>query len=267
MASIYNFKGFSYTYSGLATEDFDDFCQQFDAHALLYNFASVKQITAFQTRLKGNALIFFNSIPPEQKGTLEDVKQALKKNFEGDSWKWHQETKLLSRKQLSEETLDDYVSDIMKLSKQLGKSPNDQISIFVRGLLPSIRAFVFSKEPKTMKEAIENARLGVTVQETAKEGVPESIQTRVSAINSTSDNSVDNKLDVVVNLVRSFGSRLELLEKKDNNSNGLNQFKSTQNSRPDRPRQFLGICFRCGRRGHRCWDCRAIFDIQGNRLN
>ena len=57
----------------------------------------------------------------------------------------------------------------MHLCKQIKKSESEQLSLFVRGLIPSIRAFVFSKEPKTFREALNAARLAVSVQQTAKE--------------------------------------------------------------------------------------------------
>ena len=136
MASKYCMAGFNLTYSGLPTEDFEEFGRQFDAYAKLANHLEDKQALSFQTRLVGNALLFFNSLSQETQGNLESVKLALKDHFQGADWKWQIETKLLSRQQGQHETIDDFAADIMKLGAQLKKSGEDQISYFVRGLLP-----------------------------------------------------------------------------------------------------------------------------------
>ena len=62
------------------------------------------------------------SIPTDQKDTVDKIYHLLKNHFEGNSWRWNVKTKLLSRRQLPTETLDDYACDIMhlcKTSKQL----------------------------------------------------------------------------------------------------------------------------------------------------
>ena len=79
----------------------------------------------------------------------------------------------------------------MHLCKQIKKSESEKLSLFVRGLIPSGRAFVFSKEPKTFREALNAARLAVSVQLTANEFVPNSVH----ALNS--GQVLESKLDRV----------------------------------------------------------------------
>ena len=212
MAFKYDMKGFKMYYSGSDSEDFDLFCQQFQAFAQLNNYTHFKTILAFQTRLTGNALEFFRTIPASEKDTLEHVIQKIKAHFEGDSWKWRTETKLLSRKQAVGETIDDYAADIMKMSAQVAKPASDQISYFVRGLLPQIRSFVFSKEPKTLKEAIDYAKLGVTVQETSMEKVDASIPSQVSVV--TKDESQQIELKNIASQCEILSSRIDDLSEK-----------------------------------------------------
>jgi len=299
MATKYCMAGFKLMYNGLPSEDFDEFCRQFDAHATLANFTPDKQKLSFQTRLSGNALVFFNTLTTEEKATLITIKQALKQNFEGDSWKWQLETRLLSRKQLSGECVDDYAADIIKMSTQLQKGNTDQISYFVRGLLPSIRAFVFSKEPKTLKEAIESARLGVVVDNTAKElEVPSSAPTPavVTSVqeedkfvklcdrmsNKVTEGILSGLADRNVNVLSSHranqvnpnsGTRYNDSRRNQhyyanspsyNAPAGTYSDQYTQNSQY-RSRQIE--CYRCGKKGHIRQFCRSKWHKQGYPLN
>ena len=290
-------KGFKMYYSGADTEDFDLFCQQFQAFAELGNYTHFKKILAFQTRLTGNALEFYRTLPASQKDSLEHVIEQIKAHFEGDSWKWRTETKLLSRKQAVGETIDDYAADIMKMSAQVAKPAPDQISYFVRGLLPQIRSFVFSKEPKTLKEAIDYAKLGVTVQEAAVEKVDASIPSQVSVVTKDDSQQIELK-NMIASQFETLSSRIDDLSEKfassqsdlgcnavgrtgrnDNNRSFYSRYnyRSNQGShQQDRPHQGEQrynnnrnpiVCFRCFRQGHIRRQCVESCDIYGTPLN
>ena len=158
-------------YSGRPDDDVDNFISRFETYAELRDYTVPKSILALQTKVDGNARVYLDSIPNADKDTITKIKDLLKSNFEGSSWKWSVESKLLSRKQLTSETLDDYACEILRWCKQVDKSDSEKLSIFVRGLLPSVRAFVFSKEPETFKQALDAARLGISVQQTANDSL------------------------------------------------------------------------------------------------
>jgi len=282
MASKYCMAGFKLMYHGLPTEDFDEFCRQFDAHATLANFTGDKQKLSFQTRLAGNALVFFNTLSEQEKATLTTIKRALKSNFEGDSWKWQLETKLLSRKQVLGESIDDYAADIIKMATQLTKNDSDQISFFVRGLLPPIRAFVFSKEPKTLKEAIDSARLGVVVDSTSKEGT-------TPAVSSIQGESQQGQIDLNAMINDSVINALSSYRDRPVNQNRGQQFNESRRRRRSYANQSYHarggafprnstrnsnagmnphiVCHRCYEQGHIRRHCTSLYDIYGNSLN
>lgn len=173
------------------------------------------------------------------------------------------ETKLLSRKQLPSESLDSYASDIMHWGKQIKKGEDELMHTFVRGLLPSIRAFVFSKEPTTFLGAIENARLAVSVEQTAKESPMSYLSNGKQSPSSV--NATDTTLNTLTGIVSNITSRLDKMEQ---NQNQVGQ--QTENvyrpRRQPKPSSAI-ICWRCGYTGHRWRHCYAKRGVDGKHLN
>jgi hypothetical protein len=274
MASKYDMHNYDIRYSGSPNDDVDTFISSFKNYAKLRDFIEEKSVLALQTKIYGHARIYLDSIAIGEKNTIDKIEQLFKDNFEGSSWKWNIESKLLSRKQLPAESHDDYACDIIKWCKQLKKSDSEQLSVFVRGLLPSVRAFVFAKEPKTFKEALDAARLGISVQQTAKESSPsmntESPQVSVNSIHST--------LDTLTGIVSNIATRMEKLEHnkhvsfsspvKEHSSSSANEhnFSQTGTHPSQVPRRKL-VCDRCGRVGHGWRKCYAKYDINRIPLN
>ncbi len=163
MACKYDMKDCDLRFSGNPEDDLESFITKFNNFAALRDYTPVKAALAITNKIAGHASIFLESVPSSDKDTVQKIHDVLKERFECDSWRWGVESKLLSRKQLPNESLDDYASDIMRWCKQVEKTDSEQMSIFVRGLLPSLRGFVFSKEPKTFRNALDAARLGIAV--------------------------------------------------------------------------------------------------------
>lgn len=263
MTFKYNMQDFELKYSGNPEDDLESFITKFKNYAALRDYNADKSALAITTKIVGHASIFLDSVADSDKDTVQKIYDLLKENFEGDSWRWGVESKLLSRKQLPNETLDSYASDIIRWCRQIGKTDAEQMSIFVRGLLPSLRGFVFSKEPKTFRNALDAARLGIAVQQTADDDTP-STKT-VDSVNTDSDNST---LDSVVNAVSNLVTRLEKLEDDSKKSKKVSFANSNQNhGATNRSSKRNMICYRCGRVGHGWRKCYAKYGVDGKPLN
>ena len=129
------------------------------------DFASDKRALALGLRLKGLAAVCFSGLTDSDNNYFSKVVTTLRQVFEGDSVRWIREAKLADRSQGDSESIDSYATDILQWSRQLKCSENEQMGRFVRGLKPSLKAFVISKQPHTMVEAIDFARLGESVYE------------------------------------------------------------------------------------------------------
>lgn len=265
----YDMSSLTASYSGNPDEDLDLFFERFRSHAKLRDFTADKSVLALMTKIDGHAKIYLDSVAESEKDTVEKVHDLLKENFEGQSWRWGVESKLLSRKQVVTESIDAYASDILRWCKQVEKPDSEQMSIFVRGLLPSLRAFVFSKEPETFREALDAARLGISVQQTANCDLYPSSAT-VKDTPKESVNEISNTLNSISGVVTSIAARMDKLERDKLNEVSFMSPNCTQtNASPQpnfRPRRNI-VCYRCGRVGHGWRRCYAKHGVDGKPLN
>ena len=167
----------------------------------------------------------------------------------------------------------------MKMCSQLGKPSEDQISYFVRGLLPTIQGFVISKEPKTLKEAIDHARLGVVVHETSKQSAMQRITPGASVAQLdehvfTSDPLHSTQAIGSHNRQRghSFHARNQNQAMPHYNTGSRPMYQNTNTRYQGRGRGYHGygrpiVCHRCYRVGHIRRQCTERFDNFGFPLN
>ena len=249
MASKYecNFKD---TYSG--TEDLDLFLSRFTNYAKLRDFVDDKKVLYLGLRLKGPAALWFADLPDSQKQKYDDVVSGLGLVFEGKGVRWVREAKLAERQQGENESIDLYLTEIVHLSRQLHCSENEQLSRFVRGLRPSLRAFVISKEPEDMADVINFARLGESVEKLSTP-TPEKINVIESNLVI---NDVCQKLDQLQIQVNKIETTMSSNKKIQRNFR-RNRIPSGCNESPSK--QFNGVCNRCQKYGHKQVDCFSKF--------
>jgi len=210
MASKYDMRHTGLRYAGNPDDDLDSFISRFKDHAKLKDYTPDKSLLCLHGIIIDNARIFLDRIDAGDKDTVDKTHELLKKQFEGPSWVWTIESKLLSRKQLVSESLDDYASDIMLWGRQVKKPDAELKSTFVRGLLPSVKGFVFSKQPDSFQAALDAARLAIAVQRTTEEQPlidpphRNTCQPQVSQVDATT-----SSLNQLTNLVSNIATRLE----------------------------------------------------------
>jgi len=199
------------SYSGHTDEDIKSFVSRFNTYAQLRDFTAPKKVLAFTSCIEGHARIFLDSVPEDNKKTVEDIVKLLEEHFQGKTWQWSVQSKLLARTQMQDESLDNYASSIMVACRQLQKGDSEMQDIFIRGLLPEIRAFVMSQKPKSFQESFDAAKLGYSIK-VASQG-----QSVVSVIQGAQpsmiqSNALEQKLDTALSSVAGVINKLEKLE-------------------------------------------------------
>lgn len=265
MAHKYDMTLSRLSYSGNSNDDLQSFMSKFEDYAALRDFTAEKKLLALNTCILGHARVFLDTVDPTEKDGVDKITNLLSTNFEGPAWRWNIESQLLNRKQQSSESLDNYASDIMLWCKQSKKSQSEYMSLFLRGLLPSLRGFVMAKQPESFQSALEAARLGIAVQNCDQQSVP-SNSVQANVVCPPEVNVFQPTVDKLTGLVSVMSDRLEKLEaamSKPQQSNTPIQDARANNHRPPRST----ICFRCGFKGHRQANCYAIRDRDGRPLN
>lgn len=274
---------FNDTYSGSSEEDLDLFLQRFELNSQLRDFANEKKHLVLSLRLRGNAAIWLSTLEDSKKDTFAHLKAALISNFKDDNLKWVNESKLSARFQEESEHLDNYFLDISTLCHKLNKSDQEKLTHFIRGLRPQLRAFVISKEPESLERALHFARLAQTVTE-----LPSPSANQVSTLPNCNSPEVEQMPSVaavdklseqiaqISTKVDKIATRSKTRPQQTTNRPfqqrqfGQNRYPSFQRSyranglpfNPNRP-----TCFRCGKPGHKKFDCYSKFHIEGYPLN
>ena len=261
MASKYELK-FRDTYSG--TEDLDLFLCRLESYSKLRDFAADKKVLSLGLRLTGPAALWFADLPDSEKTDYKTVTDALRLAFEGDSVRWVREAKLAERQQGENESIDLYFTDIVHLSRQLHRSDNEQMARFVRGLRPTLKAFVISKEPENMAQAINFARLGESVDKICKPPAIQSIEqsTCIKDEVTTKLDNLQTQVDNIVSLINS--SKPVPVQPQQSFPHRSNRSHTQTYSKQSR---FNGGCNRCGKYGHKQANCYSKVHIQGYPLN
>lgn len=266
MTDKYDMRLSRLSYSGNPDDDLQSFMSKFNDYAILRDFTAAKTFLALKTCISGHARVFLDTVNPTEKDSVIKIEALLSTNFEGPAWKWNIESQLLNRKQQPSENLDNYASDIMLWCKQSKKSQAETMSLFLRGLLPSLRGFVMTKQPESFQAALEAARLGIAVQNCNQPSIPTS-SAQANVVCPPEVNVFQSTVETLTGLVKDMSTRLEKLEVTESKPQQSNtQTQGTRSNNKLRPQRSV-ICWRCGFPGHRRANCYAIRDRDGRPLN
>jgi len=243
-------------------------------------------VLALISCIDGHARIFLDTVPDDDKNTVEGIEKVLKDHFQGQTWRWSIQSKLLARNQLQGESLDSYASSIMLACKQLEKTSVEMQDIFIRGLLPELRAFVMSQKPQSFQESIDAAKLGCSIKVSSQGQSIVSVIQEVQPTVLQSSTALEQKVDTAMSSVTSVLTRLDKLELQSKRSTpavppfgrpAVPSFGRTTPVRNFRTEQMTGygasnfrrtvVCYRCGRVGHKVKNCYSKRDVKGVPLN
>ena len=134
----------------------------------LQRYSTYKQLTAVQTLalfkvlLRDGAGDWLVAEPDGSKDTLDHLTAAFKARFQDNEvLKYKSARDLFTMKQDSQQSVDEYVTEVVKTAQKIGQNKEDNITRYaiLSGLRPEIAKHVLMADPKTTTAVIENARM------------------------------------------------------------------------------------------------------------
>ena len=160
MACSAHFESILPKFTGYDAEDPELWLDRYERYALQKTWTTAQLASNFPLYLNGSASYWYRDLPTATAATFATLKQAFLAKYQPhEGMRWVRLSELADRKQQPTETVEAYLVDIEKLCCQLRKSQEERMEAFIRGLLPNIRAHVIKAHPKTVEEAITQARL------------------------------------------------------------------------------------------------------------
>lgn len=149
------------TFSGYAKEDPDTFLKAFLKYAKFRDIIDVnKRLNLFAVLLKNCAADWFDALPDNSKDTFEHAIDSFKQRYQPpEVVKFRCANDLFIKKQMPDETVDDYVTRMRKLARTLEVDDNILKFALINGLKPVLAAPVIQAKVETIDGILETARL------------------------------------------------------------------------------------------------------------
>lgn len=147
-------------FSGQSGEDPSDWFRRFE------KFCSFKGVTGDKKRdlmlylMIGNAADWVENLAPEKKNSIQTLSTSFHERYDDSESLQHRHAKdMFDRKQRSDERVEDYITHMQKLARQVGLDEKATRFAILNGLRPAIASAVIQKESKTIDEIMSAARL------------------------------------------------------------------------------------------------------------
>jgi hypothetical protein len=137
----------------------DDWFNIFQRYVKYKQLSAADRLALFGVLMSDSAAEWLSELPPHITSTEANLYNAFHTRFGlSDGQRWRLETDLWSRKQRSDESVDEFVTDIKKRSRQVGMTPDQALRVARQGLRPEIRQFVINADVRDMETLINIAR-------------------------------------------------------------------------------------------------------------
>ncbi len=163
-------------FSGKPTEDIEVLISHIDQFAVLYNKSDeykAKQIPFF---LRGGAHLFWRDLPASHKLDYKKITDGLRIMYgplqATDDILY---PRLANSNQKPSTTVQTFYEEFLRLKQNLDVSPSFLLGTFLNGLLPHLKNYVVLRQPKTVQDAVQLAKIA-EIQVTPDEGVSKQIE-------------------------------------------------------------------------------------------
>jgi len=104
--------------------------------------------------------LWLEGLPADKKNSFANLKISFEGTYIKPLYMKYRSAKdIFTRKQAIDERVDDYVAQIQRLARNIGADDRMIMYAIINGLRPNIAAYVTQRDPKTVAEMIDAARV------------------------------------------------------------------------------------------------------------
>jgi len=148
------------TFNGKAGQDPSDWLRHFILYSTFKKYTPDRQKSLFKVLLTDGAADWLEGQGFPAETTFNDLKQAFEQRFKSPNvLKYKNAKEVFTRRQGISQSVDDYVTDMLKIGKAIEIS--DQMLQFavLNGLRPELATYVTQRQPENMAEILQAARI------------------------------------------------------------------------------------------------------------
>ena len=176
-------------FDGLQLDKAKDWLNRFKLYVQLNHLEGEDVQHLFDFLLIEGASVWFSSLPDETKEDLDDLYAAFENEYIDNDPQSHHETSLINYKfQPHLHTFQEFVTQFRKLLSKCERAPEAQVAQFTSSLGGEIGKAVTLKQPNTLAEAIQYARLYLSCMQPQSTASVMGQQPLVKAVHFADDN-------------------------------------------------------------------------------
>ena len=149
-------------FHGRPQEDAELWLDYFLRYCTYKGMNGEQQLALVKVLFRDTACDWLTALPDDQKSSLEALKTAFNNRFRtNDAVKYRSARELFTTKQKEKQSVDEYVTEMIKIALKVGQKRDDDITrhAVLSGLRPRIASQILMTNPKTVHEVITRARL------------------------------------------------------------------------------------------------------------
>jgi len=185
------------TFSG-TEENADEWLQYFNRYSSFRHFDNPAKCGYFSILLRSTAADWFEALNDSVKTDFAQLETSFKTRFvKSDLTRWKNADKLLTRVQKNDESVDQFITDVVKLARSVPVTDETFIRYaIIRGLKPEIRLHVIQKDDLDSMEKLQHAARVAELAQPSTSPSSEVMNEILAAVKATNRQSDENAAEL-----------------------------------------------------------------------
>lgn len=231
-------------YNGTSSGCPDVWLKGYERYTKLKRWDDETAAISFPLFLESSARSWHESLPTSITDDYTNVRELFLKEFTLSGAQMLAELDTLSaRKQATDERLEDYLLDISKTCRRLGRTTQQHLEHAIQGLRPDIKRQVLLQQPKSLEDVRRIGTLCESVSAMENNQSNGSNEPTVAAVKS----DIDARFEAQEREIQRLRTQLAVANNKNNRGRQFRRGGPYQ--RPNQPNRSTGNqhCTRCGK--------------------